>query len=119
MTMDPVKEWQAEKAQRAGAEVVEQAEDNSIWNTEPAVVRGAVISIVGAIATLLVVGGVLDANQKRTLEDNAGTIAVAVAVIVPILQSVWTRLAVWSGRTAARNAVESAVAGVPTLDPPP
>jgi hypothetical protein len=122
MTMDPVKEWQAEKAQRAGAEVVEQAEDNSIWNTEPAVVRGAVISIVGAIATLLVVGGVLDADQKRTLEDNAGTIAVAVVVIVPILQSVWTRFAVWSGRTAAQIALENAAkpaGAVPTLAPPP
>lgn len=107
---------------KTGAAVVAQANDDSWLNTEPAVVRGAVISIVGALATLLVVGGVLDAEQKRTLEENAGTIAVAVLVILPILQSVWTRFGVWSGRTVAKIAMENASkssSAVPTLAPPP
>ena len=108
--------------QKTGAAVVAQARDNSVWNTEPAVARGAVISIVGAAATVLVVGGILDAGQKQQLEDNAGTIAVAVLTIVPILQAVWTRFGVWSGRTAAKIAVENAtspVGAAPTLTPPP
>lgn len=108
--------------QKVGREVLAQANDNSVWNTEPAVVRGAVISVVGAIGTLLVVSGVLDADQKQALEDNAGTIAVAVLLIVPIVQSVWTRFAVYSGRSAARIAVATATkpgGAVPTLDPPP
>lgn len=105
-----------------GAEVVEKAHDNSWWNKEPAVVRGAIVSLVGAAATVLVVSGVLDTEQKRTLEENAGTIAVAVMVIIPILQSVWTRLSVYSPRTAARIAVKNAELprGVgPTMLTPP
>jgi hypothetical protein len=108
--------------QKAGQEVNAQAKDNSLLNTEPAVVRGAVISVVGALATLLVVGGVLDESQKRQLEDNAGTIAVAVMLILPILQSVWTRFAVYSPRSAAQVAVANAAqpaGALPTLDPPP
>jgi hypothetical protein len=107
---------------KVGQEVNAQARDNSLFNTEPAVVRGGVISIVGALATLLVVGGVLDPGQKQQLEDNAGTIAVAVMVILPILQSVWTRFAVYSPRSAAKVAVVNAArpAGdAPTLNPPP
>lgn len=108
--------------QKTGVEVREQAKDSSWLNAEPAVVRGAVISIVGALATLLVVGGVLDTDQKKQLEENAGTIAVAVMVILPILQSVWTRFAVYSPRSAAKIAVANAAkpsGAVPTLDPPP
>jgi hypothetical protein len=109
-------------SEKTGGEVVAQSRDNSLLNTEPAVVRGAVISIVGALATLLVVSGVLDADQKRQLEENAGTIAVAVLVIIPILQGIWTRFGVWSGKTAAGIAVENAhapVGAAPTLMPPP
>ncbi|HTE20935.1 MAG TPA: hypothetical protein VK689_21430 [Armatimonadota bacterium] len=105
---------------KTGYAVVEQAQDGSPWNAEPAVVRGAVISVVGAVATLLVVSGVLTIEQKEALEQNAGTIAVAVLVILPILQSVWTRFAVYSPRSAAKIAVSNAPVGVtPTLDPPP
>jgi NADH:ubiquinone oxidoreductase subunit 6 (subunit J) len=109
-------------SEKTGGAVIAQSRDNSLLNTEPAVVRGAVISIVGALATLLVVGGVLDADQKRQLEENAGTIAVAVLVILPILQAVWTRFSVWSGKTVAEIAVENAhapVGAAPTLAPPP
>jgi uncharacterized membrane protein len=108
--------------QKAGGEVVAQAGDNSIWNAEPAVVRGAVISIVGLVATLLVMSGVLTPEQKQQLEDNAGTIAVAVLLILPILQSIWTRLAVYSPRSAAKIAMSNAskpAGAAPTLDPPP
>ena len=115
---------------KTGTEVVDQAQDASIWNTEPAVVRGVVISIVGAVGTILVVFGWLDADQKQQLEENAGTIAVAVLVIVPILQGLWTRLAAYAPRTAAEIAVENTDAAyaagqvgatkpAPTLAPPP
>jgi hypothetical protein len=108
--------------QKTGAEVKEQARDTSLLNTEPAVVRGAVISLVGAFAAVLVAFGVLDESQKQTLVDNAGTIAVAIMVILPILQGVWTRFAVYSPRSAAKIAVENAgqpASAQPTLDPPP
>jgi predicted aspartyl protease len=107
---------------KIGGAVVEQARDTSWLNAEPAVVRGAVISVVGALATLLVVGGILDQDQKKQLEENAGTIAVAVMIILHILQSIWTRFAVYSPKSAATIAVVNAAApagAVPTLDPPP
>lgn len=109
-------------SEKTGAAVVAQARDNSIWNTEPAVARGAIIAIVGGLAAILVAFGVLDADQKQVLEENAGAIAVAVLIIVPILQSVWTRLAVWSPKTVAEIAIENATApagAAPTLIPPP
>jgi hypothetical protein len=43
-------------------------------------------------------------------------------VILPILQAVWTRFSVWSGKTVAEIAVENAhapVGAAPTLAPPP
>lgn len=104
------------------SEVVAQANDRGILNTEPALVRGAVVSVVGAVATILVISGVLDESQKHQLEENAGTIAVAVLVIVPILQSLWTRMAAYSPKTAAEIAVVNAAqpsGSVPTLLPPP
>lgn len=109
-------------ADLTGSKVIAQAHDNSIWNTEPAVARGAVISVVGAGGTILVVFGVLDNDQKMALAENAGTIAVSMLVIIPIMQGLWTRLAVWSGRTAARIAVANAAkpsGAAPTLAPPP
>lgn len=105
-----------------GHEVREQAQDPGILNTEPAVVRGAVISAVGAIATILVVLGVLTEEQKTVLQDNAGAIALAVITILPILQAIWTRASVYSPRTAAKVAVanaDSPVLAPPTLLPPP
>jgi hypothetical protein len=105
-----------------GRDVVAQSKDTSIWNTEPAVARGLVISVVGAGGTILVVFGVLDNEQKEALAENAGTITVAILAIVPIVQAVWTRFGVWSGRTATRIAVENAKAPEgtpPTLSGPP
>lgn len=106
----------------SGRAVIEQSRDNGWLNRDPAVVRGAVISAVGAIATLLVVAGWLDASQKQVLEDNAGTIALAVLTIIPILQAIWTRASVYSPRTAAKIAVVNAAkpeGASPTLVPPP
>ncbi len=107
---------------KTGGEVVRQANDNSLLNSEPAVVRGAVISVVGLLATLLVMSGILDQSQKQALEDNAGSIAVAVVMILPILQSIWVRFSVYSPRSAARVAVENANSlpgTAATLDGPP
>lgn len=105
-----------------GKEVIAQSKDNSWLNTEPAVARGAVISVVGAGGTILVVFGILDNSQKEALAENAGTITVAILAIVPIVQAVITRLAVYSPRTAAKIAVANAKApegAPPTLAPPP
>lgn len=107
---------------KTGVDVIEQAQDNSLWNTEPAVARAAVISVVGAGGTILVVFGILDNDQKQALAENAGTIAVAILAIVPIAQAVWTRVATYSPRTAAKIAVENAEApagAAPTLLTPP
>jgi hypothetical protein len=92
----------------SGVAVRAQARDNSFLNTEPAVARGAVISAVAGIGGLLVAFGVIDNDQKEVLSQNAGTIAFAALTIVPIIQAIWTRIAVYSPRTTARIAVLNA-----------
>ena len=102
-----------------GHEVVEQAHDNSIFNTDPALVRGAVVGIVSAVASILVIGGYIDEAQKQALSENAGIIIPAFFAIAAVVQAAWTRAGVYSPRSAAKVAVESAVKGSPTLAPPP
>lgn len=104
------------------AEVRAQANDSSPLNTDPALVRGAVVGIVGAVASILVIGGYIDEGQKQALVDNVGVIVPAVLVIASVIQAVWTRLAVYSPRTAARIAVVNAAqpsGSAPTLLSPP
>ncbi len=104
------------------AEVVAQARDTSILNTDPALVKGTIVGIVGAVASILVIGGYIDEGQKQALVDNVGVIVPAVLVIASIVQSVWIRATVYSPRTAAKIAVVNAAlpsGSGPTLIPPP
>lgn len=101
------------------SEVVAQAQDNSVWNTDPALVKGTVVGLVTAVGSILVIGGYIDETQKQALADNAGVIVPAVLGIAAVVQAVWTRRSVWAPRTAAQAAVVSAKTGVPTLIPPP
>ncbi len=108
--------------QKQGGEVVRQAGDNGIWNTEPSVVRGAVVGIVAAIGSILVIGGYVDTGEVDTVKDAAGQIVPAVFIILGIVQAVWTRFSVYSPRSAARIAVANAAkpaGAVPAMDPPP
>jgi hypothetical protein len=106
----------------SGHEVVQQARDNSITNTDPAMVRGAVVGIVTAVGSILVIGGYISEDQKQALADNAGVIVPALFAIAAVVQAIWTRMSVYSPRTAAKIAVANAVAPAgspPTLAPPP
>lgn len=104
-----------------GQAVVEQARDGGINNTDPAIVRGAVVGIVTAIGSILVIGGYIDEGQKDALAENAGIIVPALFAIAAVVQAVWTRAAVYSPRSAAKIAVANAASAttVPTLSPPP
>jgi hypothetical protein len=110
------------EAEISGHEVTKQANDNSITNTEPAIVAGAVVGIVGAVGSILVIGGYIDEGQKNALADSAGQIVPAVFVIAAIVQAVITRMRAYAPRTAARIAVANATAPAgtpPTLQSPP
>lgn len=98
-----------------GHVVREQAADGNVWNTEPAVVKGAVIAFIGAIGTIAVIGGWITSDEVKTLQDQAGVIIPALFVILSLVQAIWTRASVWSPRSAAQAAVASAERGVPTL----
>lgn len=126
---EPVAEHEAWKAQRVaaeeqkvGEEVHEQATDNGIWNTEPAAAAGAVVSIVAAVGSILVIGGYADNEQIEALKSSAGIIIPACFVIAGAVQAIWTRMKAYSPRSAAKIAVVNAKApagAVPVLDPPP
>jgi nitrate/nitrite transporter NarK len=105
-----------------GRDVVAVAADSSLPNTEAALVAGSVVGIVGALGSILVIGGYIDASQSKALQDSAGQIVPALFVIAAIVQAVWTRMKVYSARSAARVAVANAAAPAgtpPSLAPPP
>jgi len=109
-------------ADMTGHEVVQQANDNSPGNTEVALVRGAVVGIVTVVGSMLVLGGYIDESQKQAIIDNVGVIVPAVLALAAIVQALWTRMGVYSPRSAAQIAVENAKAPAgtpPTLAPPP
>lgn len=104
-----------------GHDVIKQANDNGIFNTNAAAATGAIVGGVGAIGSILVIGGWIQPPEVEQLKGAAGQIVPACFLIAAIVQGVWTRYLVWSGRSAARIAVENAkpTTTVPTLAPPP
>jgi hypothetical protein len=85
-------------------------------------ITGSVVGIVGAAASILVIGGYIDADQSQQLKDAAGQLVPAVLIIVAIIQAVITRLHVYSPKSAANVAVINANApagSAPILAPPP
>lgn len=105
-----------------GRDVTKQATDNSLGNTEPAIVAGAVVGIVGAVGSILVIGGYIDEDQRKALQDSAGQIIPALFVIAAIVQAIITRMRAYSPRSAAQIAIVNAQAPAgtpPTLVGPP
>jgi hypothetical protein len=120
--LTPHQQMRVEQEQKVGGEVVRQATDNSLMNTEPAAVAGAVVGIVGAVGSILVIGGYADTGQIDVLKNEAGIIVPACFIIAGTVQAIWTRMKAYSPRSAARIAVANAAAtagSVPALDPPP
>lgn len=106
-----------------GQEVVAQARDTSIWNTEPVVAKAAVVGIATSILLALGAFGLVTEEQRLVIIEQIGNITYGVFVILPLvvslLTALWGRLSAFSPRTAARSAVASAQSGVATLSPPP
>jgi hypothetical protein len=44
-------------------------------------------------------------EQKQIIGDNAGTLVVVAFALVPVVQGIWARFSVWSGRSAAKVAI--------------
>ena len=105
-----------------GAAVVEQANDHSILNTNPALTIGAVVSSIIAVAVLLVSFGIITDDQRRAVEAQALPIITLLFILIPLMQGIITRERVYSPRTAAVIAVTNAkqpAGAPPTLAPPP
>lgn len=109
-----------------GSEVIEQARDNSIWNTEPVVAKAAVVGITTSVLIALGAFGLVSEEQRTVIIEQVGNITYGVFVILPLvislLTALWGRLSAYSPRSAAKIAVANAAApagAVPTLDPPP
>jgi hypothetical protein len=73
-------------------------------------VAGAVVGIVGAVGSILVIGGYIDEGQRKALQDSAGQIVPAVFVIAAIAQAIFTRMRAYSPRSAAQIAIVNAKA---------
>lgn len=100
--------------------VVAQANDDSLWNTEPAVAKAAVVGLVTSILVALGAFGLVSEEQRTAIVQAVGEVTYYLFVLLPLLASVaagiWTRLSVWSPRSAARLAIENAQRTTPTLD---
>lgn len=94
-----------------GQAVVEQAQDKSFWNTDPAIAKAAVTGLINGAVTIGVVFGVMTEDQREPLTEGIGQVVVGglvtLSIVVPIVQGIWTRLSVWSPKHAAAAAVEN------------
>lgn len=92
--------------------VVEQAQDNSIWNTDPLVAKAAVVGFVSSVLIALGAFGLVTEEQRLVIIEQVGNITFGVFVVLPLiislLTALWSRLSVYSPRTAARIAVFNA-----------
>ncbi len=114
--------FQSDAAQQRGDAILAQSQDNSLGNTEPVVVRSAIVGIVTSGIAILAFSGLITDEQRQILEEQAGIIIPALALIVPIVGAFLGRLAAYSPRSAAKIAVANAgqpAGDAPTLDPPP
>lgn len=98
-----------------GQTVVEKAEDGGFWNVDPALAKGAVTSAANLIISVLILFGVMTEDQREPIvaaltSTVAGVLAFLV-IVVPVLQAAWTRLSVWSPRSAALLALVNARRG--------
>jgi len=102
-----------------GHPVVRQSEDNSLTNTEPAVLTGAIVGIIGAIGAVLVIGGWIDQQAADELKTQAGILVPSIFIVLGIVQGLITRMQAYSPRSAARIAVDNAAspAGTPPTLP--
>lgn len=108
--------------QKVGSEVHRQANDNSIGNTDPVMLRTTIVGVISAVLAILVIGGYVTAGEKSAIEEQAGIIIPAVLILAQVIGGIWSRMAAYSPRSAAKIAVVNALApagAVPTLDPPP
>ncbi len=108
--------------QKRGGEVVAQSRDGSLTNTEPVMVRNAVVGIVSAVLSILVMGGYIYPGERTGIEEQVGIIVPAVLVLAQIISGVWSRMGAYSPRSAAKIAVANAAkpaGAVPAMDPPP
>jgi len=109
-----------------GPAVVRQSQDNSVMNTDPLVVKAAVIGVATSLLVAAGAFGLVTEEQRTIVIEQIGNIAYGLAVILPLLitmiTALWARLSVYAPRTAARIAVDNAkqpADSPPTLAPPP
>ncbi len=113
-------------SEKTGAEVREQANDNSFWNTDPLVAKAAVVGVVTSVLVALGAFGLVSEEQRLVIIEQVGNITYGLFVILPLvismLTALWARLSVYAPRTAARIAVRNAalpIGSAPTLLSPP
>ena len=93
-----------------GKEVRAQANDDSIQNTEPVMLRSTIVGIVSAVLAILVLSGVITGDERQAIEDNIGVIIPALLLLAPVLSGIWSRFGAFSPRSVARVAVRNAAA---------
>jgi hypothetical protein len=91
--------------------VVAQAQDDSLANRDPVLVRAAIVGIINAVLAFLVVNGTMTEAESAQFVVNLKILAPSVALLAPLIAGWWGKLAAYSPRSAAEIAVENVNAG--------
>lgn len=106
---------------KVGQEVVNQANDDSLLNTEPLVAKAAVVGVATSVLVALGAFGLVTEEQRTTITHAVGELTYYLFVLLPLIVSLvtglWARLSTFSPRSAARIAVANAGASQTAIIP--
>lgn len=105
-----------------GHEVVQQATDNSLGNTEPVGLTQTVMQIVGVVVAALVFKGYIEPNEGAFITVQALILVGAILSLAAFIGAALGRARAYSPKTAATIAIVNAKAPAgtpPTLLSPP
>lgn len=111
-------------AELTGREVVAQAHDNSLMNTEPLVAKAAVVGVATSVLIAAGAFGLVTEEQRTVIIEQVGNVTYGVFVILPLViamvTALWARLSAYAPRTVARIAIQNAPnIATATLQSPP
>lgn len=102
-----------------GHPVIQQANDNSLGNTEPVAISQVIAQILGIAIAVLVYKGYLEPSEGAVITAQSGIIVAAILSLAGIIGAIAGRAKAYSPRSAAEIAVTNASRTTPTLIPPP
>lgn len=103
---------------KVGSEVVRQAADNSVGNTEPVALTQALMQLIGVIVAVLVFKGYVEPEEGTFITTQSLVLIGAILSLAALIGAALGRARAYSPKSAAKIAVVNAASpegSVPTL----